>query len=79
MSIYMRFDEEALKAIAGITEGQYSHASSSAALQKVYKDLTAKLVLERRETEVTAFFGAAAALFAFVAALLSLLWFHRTA
>ncbi len=79
MSIYMRFDEEALKAIAAITEGQYSHASSSAALQKVYKDLTAKLVLERRETEVTAFFGAAAALFAFVAAVLSLLWFHRTA
>jgi Ca-activated chloride channel family protein len=44
----------------------------------VYKDLTAKMVLERRQTEVTALFGAAAALFALAAALLSLLWFHRT-
>jgi len=75
--IYMRFDEEALKAIAGITEGEYSHAGSATDLQNVYKNLTAKLALERRETELTAFFGAAAALFALVAAMLSLLWFHR--
>ncbi|MCC6532493.1 MAG: VWA domain-containing protein [Burkholderiales bacterium] len=78
MSIYMRFDEEALKAIAGITEGQYSHAGSAADLHKVYRELTAKLVLERRQTELTALFGAAAALLALVAAALSLLWFHRT-
>jgi len=79
MSVFMRFDEEALKAIAGVTEGTYSHAGSSADLQKVYKDLTSKMVLERRETEMTAFFSAAAALFALMAATLSLLWFHRTA
>jgi Ca-activated chloride channel family protein len=78
MSIFMRFDEETLKAIAGITEGQYSHAGSAADLHNVYKNLTAKLVLERRETELTAFFGAAAALAALGAALLSLLWFHRS-
>jgi Ca-activated chloride channel homolog len=78
MSVFMRFDEEALKAIAGITEGAYSHAGSAADLHKVYKALTNKLVLERRETELTAFFSAAAALFSLVAAILSLLWFHRT-
>jgi len=78
MMMYMRFDEEALKAIADITEGEYFHAGSAADLQKVYKNLTAKLVLERRETELTAFFGATAALFALAAAALSLLWFHRT-
>ena len=76
-AVYMRFDEEALKAIAAITEGEYSHAGSAVDLHKVYKNLTAKLVLERSETEVTAFFGAAAALFALLAAMLSLLWFHR--
>ena len=76
MTIYMRFDEETLKAIARITDGEYSHAGSAADLHNVYKSLTAKLVLERRETEVTAFFGAAAAVFALVAALLSLLWFY---
>ena len=77
MSIYMRFDEEALKAIAAITEAEYSHAGSATALHKVYKELTSKLVLERRETEITAFFGAAAALFALAGGLLSLLWSHR--
>ena len=78
MIIYMRFDEEALKAIAGITEGEYFYAGSADDLRKIYKNLTAKLSLERRETELTAFFGAAAALFAVLAATLSLLWFHRT-
>lgn len=76
-AIYMQFDEGALKAIAAITEGEYFHAGSAVDLHKVYKNLTAKLVLERRETEVTAFFGGAAALFALMAAMLSLLWFHR--
>lgn len=78
MVIYMRFDEEALKAIAGITEAEYFHAGSADDLRKVYRNLTTKLTLERVETELTAFFGAGAALFALVAALLSLLWFHRT-
>ncbi len=77
MSIYMQFDEAALKAIAGVTEGQYSHASSASDLHRIYKDLTVKLVLERSEIEVTAFFAAVAALFALVAAMLSVLWFHR--
>lgn len=79
MSIYMRFDEQALQAIAGVTEGQYAHAGSAGDLHKVYKNLTSKLVLERSETEVTAFFAAAAALFALMAAMLSALWFHRLA
>ena len=78
-AIYMMFDEAALKAIAAITEGEYFHAGSAVDLHKVYKNLTSKLVLEHRETEVTAFFGAAAALFALMAAILSMLWFHRPA
>lgn len=78
MVIYMRFDEEALKAIASITEAEYFHAGSADDLQKVYRNLTTKLTLERRETELTALFGAAAALLALLAATLSLLWFHRT-
>jgi Ca-activated chloride channel family protein len=79
VTIYMRFDEAALKAVAAITEGQYTQAGSADALHKAYKDLTTKMVLERRETELTAIFAAAAALFAFLAATLSMLWFHRVA
>jgi Ca-activated chloride channel family protein len=77
MSIYMMFDEETLRGIARATEAEYFYAGSADDLHKVYKNLTAKMVLERKETELTAFFSAGAALFAFVAALLSLLWFHR--
>lgn len=77
MVIYMRFDEEALRAIAGITEGEYFHAGSANELHNVYKNLTSKLTLERRETELSALFAAAAALLALLAAMLSLLWFHR--
>lgn len=79
MSMFMRFDEAALRAIAGITEGQYTHAGSAADLHKVYTSLTTKLVLERRETELTGIFGGIAALLTLLAALLSLLWFHRSA
>lgn len=78
-TIYMRFDEQALRSIAAVTEGQYSHAGSAGDLHKVYKDLTTRLVLERGETEITAFFAAAAALLALAAGALSVLWFPRTA
>ena len=37
MSIYMRFDEETLKSIAGITQAEYFHAKSAADLKKVYE------------------------------------------
>jgi Ca-activated chloride channel family protein len=77
MSIYMRFDEEALKAIAQITQAEYFHAGSLADLKKIYETLNSRVVLERKETEISALFAAAAATLAVAAALLSLLWFHR--
>ncbi|MFN0306065.1 MAG: VWA domain-containing protein [Burkholderiales bacterium] len=77
-SAYVRLDEETLKAIAEITKGEYFYAGTAADLKKVYQALTAKLVLEKRHTEITGFFGAAAALFAAIAGLLSLLWFNRS-
>lgn len=77
MSMFMRFDETALRAMAGITEGVYTHAGSAADLHKVYTSLTTKLVFERRETELTAIFGGLAALLGLAAALLSLHWFNR--
>jgi Ca-activated chloride channel homolog len=78
MSIYMRFDEEALKAISGITQGEYFHATSAADLKRVYERLNARYVLERKETEVTALVAAAAAVVVLAAAGLSLAWFNRS-
>jgi Ca-activated chloride channel family protein len=78
-SFYARLDEEALKAVADITHAEYFHAGTAADLRRVYQNLSSKLAMERKDTEVSAVFSIVAALFAFVAALLSLLWFHRPA
>ena len=77
MSIYMRFDEESLKGIAGITQAEYFHAASAQDLKKIYESLNTKFALERKETEISALFAAVAALFAVASAVLSLLWFNR--
>ena len=77
MSIYMRFDEETLKGIAGITQAEYFHAASATDLKKIYEGLNTKFALERKETEISALFAAAAALLAVASATLSLLWFNR--
>ena len=76
-SIYMRFDEESLKAIADLTRAEYFHAGSAADLKKVYDTLNAKFVLERKETEITAIATAVAAVLAVAAGVLSILWFSR--
>jgi Ca-activated chloride channel family protein len=76
-SMRVRLDEETLKQIATITHGEYFYAGNAVDLNKVYQTLNAKLVMERKKTEVTALFAAVAALFALVSAALSLAWFHR--
>jgi Ca-activated chloride channel family protein len=79
MSIFMRFDEEPLKAIAHLTRGEYFHASSAADLKKVYENLNSRLALEKQDTEIGALLAALAALLAVVAAALSLRWSYRLA
>jgi Ca-activated chloride channel family protein len=76
-SMRVRLDEETLKNIANITRGEYFLASTASDLKKVYQSLNARFVLEKKETEITALFSAAAAVFALLAGLLSLLWFNR--
>jgi Ca-activated chloride channel family protein len=73
----MMFDEATLKSIAEITNAEYFNATSGAELKKIYDSLTAKFVLQREETEITAFFAAAAALLLALGAGLSLAWFNR--
>ena len=76
-SFYVRLDEETLKAVAGVTRGEYFHAGTAADLRNVYEDLKNKLVFERRQTEVSSLLTAGGALLALVAAFLSLHWFNR--
>jgi Ca-activated chloride channel family protein len=76
---YMRaqLDEEALKQIADMTKGQYFRATNSTELKKIYEGLNTQLIKETRQTEITALFCAAAAVFALAGAALSMLWFNR--
>jgi Ca-activated chloride channel family protein len=76
-SMRVRLDEETLKAVADVTRGEYFYAGNALDLKKVYQSLNARLVMERKKTEVTALFSGLAALLAVVSAALSLAWFHR--
>jgi Ca-activated chloride channel family protein len=76
-SMRVRLDEETLKAIANITRGEYFYAGSATDLKKVYQSLNDRLVLEKKDMEISALFSAAAAAIAVVSVLLSLLWFNR--
>jgi Ca-activated chloride channel homolog len=76
-SMRVRLDEASLKQIANVTQGEYFYAGTAGDLKKVYETLNSKLVFEQRQTEITALFAAAAALFAVMAAVLSMLWYGR--
>jgi Ca-activated chloride channel family protein len=78
-SAYVRLDEETLKAVAEITRGEYFHAGTAQDLKKVYRELNTRFVMERRDTEVTSLFSAAAAILAALAGALSIAWFARFA
>jgi Ca-activated chloride channel family protein len=76
-SMRVRLDEETLKQIAAITSAEYFYAGTALDLKKIYQSLNSRFVLEKKETEITALFAAAAALTLLISALLSLLWFNR--
>jgi Ca-activated chloride channel family protein len=78
-SMRVRLDEETLKNISVLTHGEYFYAGTAEDLKKVYESLSSRMVVERKETEVTALFAAFGALMAVMAAGLSVWWFGRVA
>ena len=76
-SMRVRLDEEPLKVIADLTRAEYFYAGTATDLKKIYQSLRGKLVMEKRETEITSLFSALAAAMVLSAATLSLLWFNR--
>jgi Ca-activated chloride channel family protein len=76
-SFHVRLDEDTLKRIAEMTHGEYFYAGTATDLRKVYETLNTRIVLEKKDTEITALFVGAAAVTALLSALLSLLWFNR--
>jgi Ca-activated chloride channel family protein len=76
-SMRVRLDEETLKNVAVLTHGEYFYAGTADDLKKVYESLSSRMVIERKETEITALFAALGGLLALLGAGLSLWWFGR--
>jgi len=76
-SMRVRLDEDALKDIARTTRADYFYAGTAGDLKKVYETLSARLTVEKKETEISALLALAAAALALLSASLSLLWFNR--
>jgi Ca-activated chloride channel family protein len=76
-SMRVRLDEETLKSIANVTHADYFYAGTAEDLKKVYQGLSARMVVEKRETEISALFAALGALLVVLAAGLSVWWFGR--
>jgi Ca-activated chloride channel family protein len=70
-------DEPVLRDIAKRTHAEYFHAATAQELNDVYRVLTGRVVLERRETEIAALFAAVAAILTLASAGLSLAWSGR--
>jgi len=76
-SMRVRLDEDTLKGIANLTRAEYFYAGTADDLKKVYQSLGTRLVVEKKETEISALFAAVAAALVMVAAGLSVAWFGR--
>jgi len=76
-SMRVRLDEDSLKQIANVTRGEYFYAGTAGDLKNIYKAMSSKVELTKQQTEITALFVAAAALFVIAGAGLSLMWFNR--
>ena len=76
-SMRVKLDEDTLKSIARATQAEYFYAGTAGDLKKVYQTLSARLTVEKKETEISALLALLAAALALVSASLSLLWFNR--
>ncbi|MEO8155665.1 MAG: VWA domain-containing protein [Rhizobacter sp.] len=78
-SMRVRLDEDTLKSVSNLTRAEYFYAGTAADLKKVYQSLSSRLMVEKKETEITALFAAAAAALMVLAVGLSIWWFGRVA
>jgi Ca-activated chloride channel homolog len=70
-------DEPTLKQIASRTGAKYFNAENETSLNSIYQNLGTQLVLEKKQTEMTALFSGFAALLVIIAGLLSLFWINK--
>ena len=76
-TVHTQLDEDLLKQIAQVTNGEYYYASSEQDLQKVYDSLTPQVVVKAEKTEITSIFAGAGIFVLLLGGVFSLLWFGR--
>ena len=78
-SMRVRLDEDTLKSIANMTRADYFYAGTAQDLKKVYQGLSTRLIVEKKETEISGLLAAIGAALVVLAAGLSVWWFGRVA
>ena len=76
-NVFTQLDEDALKEIAMVTEGEYFSAENTDDLRRIYEDVDLRFEVKTEETEITSILGGVSMLVLLVGGLLSLTWFGR--
>jgi Ca-activated chloride channel family protein len=76
-SMRVRLDEDSLKYVAKVTQGEYFYAGTADNLKQVYQSLGTRLAVETRETEVSGLLALVAGVLMLLGASLSLMWYGR--
>jgi len=76
-SMRVKLDEETLKTISNVTRANYFYAGTAEDLKQVYEGLSSRIVVETKETEISALLAVAGALLVLLASGLSVWWFGR--
>ncbi|MBC7779696.1 MAG: VWA domain-containing protein, partial [Proteobacteria bacterium] len=77
-SMRVRLDEDVLKKVAAVTEGEYFRAANTKELSDIYRGLSRQLTFDKQQlTEITALFVGLAGLLMATAAVLSMARFGR--
>jgi Ca-activated chloride channel family protein len=76
-TVRVRLDEQLLKQIAAITNGEYFHAATGPELERAYEAMTSRMALETLETEITSLFASFGAILILLGSGLSIYWYGR--
>jgi Ca-activated chloride channel family protein len=75
--VRVALDEDTLRHVANLTQGEYFPAGNGDDLRAVYQTLGSRIALERKPTEITALFAGLAGALVVLAMAFSLWWFGR--
>jgi Ca-activated chloride channel family protein len=75
--VYTQLNEDLLKQIALLTEGEYYHASDAGELQDIYENIDPGFVVKPEKMEITAVLTGVSLVILLMGALASLLWLGR--